>query len=168
MSFTRFWYEVLPFNVFYCIDELPEHSQRSSCLRDFSCCIRVGLYFFFLAKYRGCWEENSRVSVLCFPYTVSAVVVICLGFSAVVRDSCSVSQLRRGDRAGAACEGHPLKALAPNFTCADAGKHSLTVLWSTRQRLCLAVSFHAMSLSTWNNFNPHCSQWYVRTFGQMC
>lgn len=132
MSFTRFWYEALPVNISYCNDELSECSRHSSCLRYFSCCARGGLYFFFLAKDRGCWEGNSRVSVLHSPYAISVVAGICLGFSAVVRDYCSISLVRRGERAGAACEANLLKVLAPNFTSADAGKHTVTVLWSTR------------------------------------
>lgn len=67
------------------------------------------VYFFFPAKDRGCWEWNSRVSVLHSPHTTSVVAVICLSFSAVVRDFCNISLARRGERAGAACEANLLK-----------------------------------------------------------
>lgn len=87
---------------------------------------------FFPAKERSCQEWNSRVSVLHSAYTISVVAVNCLSFSAVARVYCSISVARRGQRAGAACEANLLKALAPNFTSADAGKHSVTFLWSTR------------------------------------
>lgn len=84
----------------------------------------VYYYFFSPAKERGSWEGNLKVSVLHPPYTISVV--------AAIRDYCNVSLARRGERAGAACEANLLKALAPNFTTADTGKHSITVLWSTR------------------------------------
>ena len=67
MSFTRFWYEALPFNIFYCSDKLSEYSWHSSCLRYFPCCVRRGLWF-FPSQRQGCWEGNSRVSVLHSPH----------------------------------------------------------------------------------------------------
>lgn len=96
MSFTTFWYEALPFNISYCSDELSEYSRHSSCLRYFPCCVRRHLYF-FPSRRQGCWEGNSRVSVLHSPYTISVVAVICFSFSAVVRDYCSISLKERGD-----------------------------------------------------------------------
>lgn len=96
MSFTRFWYEALPFNISYWNDELSAYSQHKSRLRYFPCCVRRGLYF-FLSQRQGCWVVNSRVFVLHSPYTISVVPVICFSFPAVVRDYCRRRRRKRGE-----------------------------------------------------------------------
>lgn len=182
MSFTRFWYEALPFNISYWNDKLSAYSQHRSCLRYFPCCVGRGLYF-FASQRQGCWEGNSRVSVLHFPYTISTVAVICLSFLDVVRD---YWRRKRGGgegemeewtekeerRAGARCKANLIKALAPNFTSSHADKHSVIVLWSTMlplQSEDLAWKKYLLPAYLFgHNFNPCFSYWHVRTLAKMC
>lgn len=129
MSFTTFWYEALPFNISYCSDELSEYSRHSSCLRYFPCCVRRHFFFFSQLKTRLLGREFKS---LCPALSLHN---FCCGCYLLQLLCCSQGQLQHqpgGKERAGACKANIPKALAPNFTSADAGKHSVTVLWSIR------------------------------------